>query len=169
MAVELRQLSVCDGRNVYEMLQDIGSDEYGFTNEVNGMTYDEYKQWLVKQDAYSRAEKLPPGWIPQTTYFLFVDEQPVGIACIRHHSSEELEKSGVGNFGYAIARAYRGQGYGNLLFEKVLPQCKALGYTKIKSFVYIENAASNRVFVRHQATLLGIYHGEKNIYETFVP
>ena len=109
---------------------------------------------------------LPENFIPQTTYFLYVDGQPVGIARIRHYSSDYLEKQGVGNFGYGIAKPYRGKGYGNVLFANVLTKCKALGYSKIKSFVSIENIASNKVFIKNSAKFLGTFNGVKNIYET---
>ena len=168
MEFELKQLSVDGGIDEYRMLQEIGSSEYGFTNEVNGMSYEAYKKWLIWQDDYAKARNLPENYIPQTTYFLYADALPVGIARIRHHSSDFLEKQGAGNFGYGIARPYRGKGYGNALFVHVLAACKALGYTKIKSFVHIENVASNSVFMKNGAKLVGTFHGIKNIYETII-
>ena len=166
---EFRQLSIDNGRDEYAMLQQIESNECGFTNEVKGMSFDEFKEWLVQQENYANARNLPQDFIPQTTYFLYVDMQPVGIARIRHHSSDFLEKQGVGNFGYGIAKPYRGKGYGNVLFANVLSKCRTHGYTKIKSFVYIENAASNRIFIKHGAKLLGTFNGVQNIYETAIP
>ena len=168
MKIEFRQLSIDCGMDEYLMLQGIGSDEYGFTNEVNGMSFDEYKQWLIQQDDYSKARNLPEHFIPQTTYFLYVNARPVGLARIGHDSSDELEKRGVGNFGYGIAKPYRGKGYGNALFAHVKAACKELGYAKIKSFVHIENAASNRVLLKNGAKQIGIYNGEKIIYETII-
>ena len=37
---ELRKLSVNDGMDVYQMLQDIPLDENGLQNKVNGMTFE---------------------------------------------------------------------------------------------------------------------------------
>jgi len=168
MEFSLRQLSIEKGIDEYSMLQEIEANEYGFTNEVNGMLFDEYKEWLVRQDDYSKARNLPENYIPQTTYFLYVDEQPVGIARIRHYSSDFLEGQGVGNFGYGIAKPHRGKGYGDVLFMHVLSACKTLGYAKVKSFVHIDNAASNRVFIKNGAKWLGTLNGIKNIYETTI-
>ena len=42
------------------------------------------------------------------------------------------------------------------------------GYTKIKSFVHIENVASNKIFMKNGAKLLGVFHDSKNIYETTI-
>ena len=169
MAFEFRQLSIENGMDEYAMLQQIESDEYGFTNEVKGMSFHEFQKWLMQQEDYANACNLPENYIPQTTYFLYVDRQPVGIARIRHDSSDFLEKQGVGNFGYGVAKPYRGKGYGHVLFANVLSKCRAHGYTKIKSFVSIENAASNRVFIKNGAKLLGVFYGVKNIYETAIP
>ena len=168
MKIELKKLAVDDGLDVYEMLQEIDRDEYGFTNEVKDMSLDEYKQWLIREDDYSKERNLPENWIPQTTYILYVDTQPVGIARIRHHSSDLLEKMGVGNFGYGIAKPYRGKGYGNVLFQLAMQKCKHHGYDKIKSFVHIDNAASNKVFVSNGAKFLGVLNGEKNMYEIII-
>jgi hypothetical protein len=49
MDIELKQLSLDLGGNVYDMLQEIDKIEYGFTNEVKGMTFYEYKKWLKKK------------------------------------------------------------------------------------------------------------------------
>ncbi len=168
MSIELRQLSKENGLAEYDMLQDIDANEYGFTNEVKGMTFEEYKEWLVNQDDYSKARNLPENFIPQTTYFLYVDDQPVGIARIRHSSADFLEKQGVGNFGYGIAKSHRGKGYGDILFKKVMEKCKLHGYSKVKSFVHVDNIASNKVFIRNGAVHLGVLNGIKNIYETVI-
>jgi len=168
MEIELKQLSIRNGEAEYNMLQKIDKSEYGFTNEVNGMSFSEYEKWLMQEDDFSRAQNLPENWIPQTTYFLYVDGEPVGIARIRHYSSVFLEAQGVGNFGYGIAKPYRGKGYGNMLFALVLKACKVLGYDKIKSFVHMDNDASNKIFIKNGANLIGIFEGVKNIYETTI-
>jgi predicted acetyltransferase len=168
MELNLRQLSISDGIDVYNMLQEIDENEYGFTNEVKGMSFDDYKKWLVQENDYSKGQNLPDRWIPQTTYFLYAGEQPVGIARVRHYSCDLLEKQGVGNFGYAIAKPYRGKGYGNALLLYVLKKCKLHGYKKIKSFIDIDNVASNKVFIRNGSKLIGVFNGKKNIYETTI-
>ncbi|WP_425756725.1 GNAT family N-acetyltransferase [Ihubacter sp. rT4E-8] len=168
MEIELRQLSLENNDAEYNMLQDIGANENGFTNEVNGMSFEQYKEWLVQENNYSNSQNLPDNYIPQTTYFLYVDNVPVGIARIRHYSAEFLEKQGVGNFGYGIAKSQRGKGYGNALFIRVLEKCKILGYKKTKSFVHIDNVASNKVFVNNGAILLEVFGGTKNVYETVI-
>lgn len=136
MNIELRQLSIENDIAEYNKLQDIGANENGFTNEVNGMSFEQYKEWLIQQDDYSKSQNLPENFIPQTTYFLYVDNQPIGVARIRH-----------------------------VLFVNVLAKCRLLGYSKTKSFVHVDNIASNKVFIKNGAVLLGVLNGTKNIYE----
>ncbi|MDD3243018.1 MAG: GNAT family N-acetyltransferase [Eubacteriales bacterium] len=164
--VELRQLTPQNGMAEYAMLQDMDAVENGFSNEVKGMSFQAYQQWLLLQDGYSRGENLPENFIPQTVYFLYIDGLPVGMARIRHRSSALLESQGVGNFGYGIAKSFRGKGYGNALFVQVLKKCSALGYTRIRSFVAVDNTASNRIFQNNGAIFLGVWNGTRNIYET---
>lgn len=104
MKIEIRQLSLENDHAEYDMLQDIGANENGFTNEVNVTSFEQYKVWLTQEDDYSKSKNLPDNYIPQTTYFLYVDNMPVGIARIRHYSADFLEKQDVGNFGYGIAK-----------------------------------------------------------------
>ena len=77
---ELRKLSVNDGMDVYQMLQDIPLDENGLQNKVNGMTFEEYKDWLIKKQQESEMDGIVDGWkVPSTTYWLYADGVPVGF------------------------------------------------------------------------------------------
>ena len=64
----LQQISTQDGLNGYELLQRIGEMENDFTNPIHGKSYEEYKEWLVQQDAWSREEQLPKGYVGQTCF-----------------------------------------------------------------------------------------------------
>lgn len=168
MKVCLSQLSFDNGAAEYEMLQSIDKEENGFTNAVNGMSYDEYRSWLLQQEDYSKAINLPENYIPQTTFFLYINDVPVGLARIRHYSSPILEKKGVGAFGYGIAREHRGKGYGSILYREIMKKCCDMGYDRVRSFVHQDNIASNRVFVKNGARLTGLLDDGsiiKNIYE----
>ena len=127
--IELKQIDIDMGKLEYEMLQDILEIENGFTNPAYGLSFDEYKEWLITIDNHSKGLKLPGGWIPYTTYILYVNNVPVGYGRIRHSSSEYLETVvGVGNLGCGISKSYRGNGYGNFLFKELLKKCKDFGY-----------------------------------------
>ena len=47
--IELRRLSPNDGNDIYELLQLIPKDENGLINKANGLSFEEYKQFLGKK------------------------------------------------------------------------------------------------------------------------
>ena len=78
MKIELKQLNINMAEQEYEMLQGILDIENGFTNPAYNLSYKKYKKWLQEVDNHSQGIDLPTGWIPYTTYFLYVDDIPVG-------------------------------------------------------------------------------------------
>jgi len=155
MNFELRKLSVGDGRDVYDMLQAIPADENGFMNGVNGMTYDEYRAWLVRSDEDSKMTGIVDGWkVPQSTFWLYADGRPVGVGKIRHFLTDALRKEG-GNIGYAVAPAERNRGYGKILLAELLKEAKRLGIGRALVTVKIGNDASLRVALANGGVVEG--------------
>lgn len=164
MKIELKQLSIKMGQEEYDMLQGIIDGENGFSNPAYKLSENGYKKWLEKENNYSKGKELPEGWIPATTYFLYIDEIPVGYGRIRHSSSEYLENVvGAGNLGYAISKQYRGKGYGDLLFKELLSKCKEFGYSEIKLFPYKENEATVRIMLKNGGEIIGDFKETKHI------
>ena len=56
--LELKKLSVDDGFDVYKMLQEIPSEENGLLNKANGLTFDEYKEWLIAKQRDAEQKEL---------------------------------------------------------------------------------------------------------------
>lgn len=142
--ITLRQLSVDDGEDVYQMLQRIGKEENEFTNEVNGMSFREYKDWLVKQNNWSLGLELDPGYVVQTTYWLFAGTTPVGYGKIRNELTEHSRIRG-GNIGYAIDPLYRGKGYGTSLMTALIRTAKEKNISERLATVQKYNYTSKRV------------------------
>ncbi|MBQ3762713.1 MAG: GNAT family N-acetyltransferase [Clostridia bacterium] len=140
--IELRQLTPYDGRDVYDMLQTMPRDENGLINNVCGMSFDEYKSWLIKKQAESEQTGLVDGWkVPSTTYWLCVDGAPVGFGNVRRFLTEALRKTG-GNIGYGIAPAQRGKGYGKLLLKLLLQKAREVGIEKALLTIRADNLPS---------------------------
>ena len=145
MTVELRRLSVNDGKDVYGMLQEIPENENGFMNPVHGCTYEEYRKWLVRSDAFSRATELQDGWkVPTGTYWLYADGRPVGVGKIRHFLTDKLREEG-GNVGYAVRPSERNKGYGTALLKELILEAGKLNIEKILLTVQNGNEASLKV------------------------
>lgn len=147
--VELRPLSLSDGREVYDMLQEMPADEQGYVNAVNGMSYEEYQAWLAREEANARKTGIEDGWkVPQSTYWLYVNGQPVGQGKIRHFLTDALREAG-GNIGYAIRPSERQKGYGSLLLSKLRQEAARMGMEKALVTVHNTNPASICVALRN--------------------
>lgn len=126
--IRLVKLSPDDGMKHYSILQSISADEGGFTNTAYGLSFEGFKVWLKQQDAWSREENLPVGYVRQTWYWLMIDDVVVGCGKIRQSLTEQSSIKG-GTIGYAIAPLFRGQGYGNLILSLLLEKANELCVT----------------------------------------
>ena len=142
--LKLQQLFLSDGKDIYDMLQRIGSSENAFNNEVNGMSYEQYQEWLIKMNAWSRGEQLPDGYVKQWSYWLMDCDKPVGYGKLRERATEASKKFG-GNIGYAIDPLHRGKGYGNQLFKLLLLEAKNKQIREVYSTVEKFNYSSKKV------------------------
>ena len=143
--IELRKLSINDGVDVYNLLQDIPLDENGYRNSANGLTYDEYKEWLIKHDNNANQVGLLDGWrVSQTTFFLYVNGIPVGIGSVRHFLTDALREVG-GHIGYCISPKYRHKGYGKEILKRLIVEARKLGIKDILVTTNLDNYASQKV------------------------
>ncbi len=149
----LKQLSVNDGEDVYQMLQRIGSDENEFKNTAHGLSYEEFRKWLIEQNDWAEGRNLPEGYVPQTIYWLYDQEKPVGIGKIRHALNENSRKIG-GNIGYAIDPLYRGHGYATVLLRELLKRAHEMCLPEILLSVEKYNPSSKRVIEKNGGKLI---------------
>lgn len=142
---ELKRLSIDDGFDIYDLLQDIPQDENGFYNSGHGITKEEFKNWLIKKHNDSIQEGLVDGWkVLSTTFFLYYNKTPVGMANLRHFLTPALLSAG-GHIGYAISPKYRFRGFGKELLKLTLIEAKKLNIDKVLITTNISNFASQKV------------------------
>ena len=142
---KLKKISAEDGRDIYDMLQTMPKDENGLINNANGLSYEEFKSWLAAKQKESEQTGLVDGWkVPSTTYWLYVDDIPVGFGNLRHFLTEALSKAG-GHIGYGIAPQYRGKGYGKELLSLLLMEAKKINLDKVLITIHTDNIASQKV------------------------
>ncbi len=157
--VELRELSINDGKNIYNMLQDIKREENGFHNEAKGLKYSEFEVYLKSNKRMAKGKDLPEGYVPQTLYWLFVEENPVGMAKLRHYLNESLREKG-GHAAYAIRKSERGQGYGKLILRELIEKAKEKDIRELLLTCDEDNMASRRVIEINGGKLDKIKDGE---------
>lgn len=162
--VYLKKLSKTDGPEIYNMLQEIDANDNGFYNKACGMNFEDYKIWISKEHAVDNGE-LESWMVPQTSFWMYDDDTPVGYGRIRHYLNENLERTG-GHIGYAVRKSERGQGYGNKILELLIEECKALGIDKIQIAANNDNILSNKVILKNGGILFRESDG-KNFYYIF--
>lgn len=144
---ELRPLSPDDGRDVYDMLQEIPEDENGFINHFHGIPFDEYRVRLAAAYAESKQVGIVDGWkVPQTIFWFYADGKPAGMCKLRHFLTEQLLLSG-GHIGYAIRPSMRGMGLGTKQLKLVLNEAKRLGIDRVLVTTNPDNVISQRVIL----------------------
>ena len=145
MVIELKRLSCNDGIEIYNMLQEIPKEENGLQNKANGLTFEEFKEWLIIKQAESEQEGIVDGWkVPSTTYWLYVDGVPVGYGNVRKFLTDALRQAG-GHIGYGIAPSFRGKGYGKELLRLLLIGAHKEKIDKILITIHKDNLASQAV------------------------
>ncbi|MRN55124.1 GNAT family N-acetyltransferase [Paenibacillus monticola] len=121
--IELRPANENDGRDIYEMIVEIGPGENGYVNSGFDIDYAHFPSFIRERMDMAEGVNLSAHYVPQTTYWLLIDSKPVGIGKLRHFLNESLSKSG-GHIGYAIRPSERGKGYGSLILSELIKAAK---------------------------------------------
>lgn len=153
----LKQLTIQDGRPEYALLQRTPS-ENGFMNDAYGIEYEAFPAWLQMCVDSAQGKNLSEGYVPQTTYWFYVDGQPVGRAKLRRTLTDALLAQG-GHIGYGIAPECRGKGYATQLLRLVLQEARTQGIERALVTVDEDNTASRRVAEKCGGVLEDIRQG----------
>ncbi|WP_396021433.1 MULTISPECIES: GNAT family N-acetyltransferase [unclassified Bacillus cereus group] len=97
----------------------------------------------------AEGKNLPPGWAPDTTYWLVTtDQKIVGAVNIRHGLTEHLFHAS-GHIGYGIRPSARQKGYAKKLLTLSLEKLKELGVTKALIVCDEWNIASEKTILHN--------------------
>ena len=160
----LKEANLEDAEEEYNFIKQLPEDENGFVNTDFGCTYEEFvKNVIPKYINNSKGIDLPPGYVPDTKFFLWNDEKIIGLFKLRHYLNEYLKNS-FGHIGFGIKKEYRGKGYATeglrLAIEKawtIIPE------DEIYMSVDKDNPASIKVQLKNGAY---IHHEDEKQYYT---
>lgn len=152
MKVELKELSVTDGQDIYEMIIEMGLGENGFTNSFPTSSYGEFAASLPRFVEIARETNLPEHYVPQTIYWLIIDDKPVAYGKLRHHLNQKLLEFG-GHVGYIVRPSERGKGYGKLFLSELIKSAKSKGIYQILITCDEDNKRSRRVIESNNGQL----------------
>ncbi len=124
--IYLKKVNLDDAEKEYLFICDVPYDENGFINDFHGISHDEFVSSAVKQMIDSAdGIGLPEGYVPETFYFLWDNDEIVGLFRFRHFLCESL-RLGAGHLGYFIKKEFRGKGYGKEGLRQILQIIKHL-------------------------------------------
>lgn len=150
--IELRELAVEDGHDVFEMVKELGAPGNGFENSLFSGSFEEFQGNLINNAKMSKAIDLEPQYVPQTIYWLYIDGRPVGYGKLRHYLNENLLNGG-GHIGYAIRPTERQKGYATTLLKELLTKAKEKGLDQVLVTCYESNVASRKVIEANNGQL----------------
>lgn len=154
MAIYLKRVSDTDksDRRLYEMLQQIESNENGFHNSGYGLTWEQFPAYIEKLLKNISAPDLAKGLVPQTVWWLFDGEEVVGYAKMRHFLTDRLRLDG-GHIGYGIRKDRRRQGYGREILRLTLQEIKKIGVTRALLTCHTDNLGSQKIIEANHGRL----------------
>jgi len=119
VSLKLKPVSWETDFSVWKMLQEIGEGENGFQNDAYGKTPSEFCLYLKQLIQWSNGENLKYHLRRQSTYYLYCNDEPVGVGKLRVYRSSNVRYK-EGDLCYSIRPGFRRKGFGKRLLEKLL-------------------------------------------------
>ena len=137
-------------------VRNMPEDENGLTNAYHGISREDYGRiTLPAMRRFAEGRDLPAGYVPETFFFLWKDDEIIGQFRIRHHLCESL-RAGAGHIGYFIAKPFRGQGFGTEGLRLTLEEAgRIVPEEEIYLRVNLDNPASLHVMLNNGGRIVG--------------
>ena len=155
----LKELDLNMGKDVYDMYQDIPAKESGSTNDCFGLNFDEFPKYLEKE-INRKNNKVTYDDTPTITYIMYVDNNPVGLICLRTELDDNWMKWS-GNFYYRVRLSERHKGYGTKMLELALEEFRKLGFEEVYGQSSAGNIGSAKVIENNGGILLNENNGTR--------
>lgn len=124
----LRELKLDEPEEIYELIEEVNGEEAGFT--LDKVSAKDFPEFLKKRHDEARGIDLKPGRVPQTIYWFYFEDKPVGIIKVRRTLTDHLLKRG-GNIGYYIRKNSRRTGCGRKMLDLCLEMLRNEGMERI--------------------------------------
>jgi len=98
------------------------------------------------------AGEVPAAQVPDTQYWMIVDDVYVGRITLRHWLDAELEELG-GHVGYEVRPGFRRRGFASSALAQVLPRARARGLTRVLLTCDATNLGSIGAIERNRGVL----------------
>ena len=123
--IYLKKANLEDSKKEYELAQKIPAQENGYENKAHGVSFEVFVKTIIPMWINSDKGIGLNGLVPETRYFLWVDDTPVGIFKLRHYLNDWL-RDHAGHVGYGVAQEYRGHGYASEGLRLIIEEARKL-------------------------------------------
>ncbi|MNO22111.1 Acetyltransferase (GNAT) family protein [compost metagenome] len=158
MKIDIKALTESDDQYIFEMIEEIGLGENGFTTSFTNHDYEEFKNSLPRLIEISKGINLPDGYVQQTIYWMYINDRPVAYGKLRHKLKDNLLEYG-GHVGYIVRPSERGKGYGKLFLSELIRSAKSIGIEELLITCDETNLRSRRVIESNNGVLERINEG----------
>lgn len=158
MKVELKALSENDDIEIYEMIKEMGLGENGFTSIFPECDFEEFKASLPRLVELSKGINLSEGYVPQTIFWMIVNDKPVAYGKLRHRLNDQLQEYG-GHIGYIVRPSERGKGYGKTFLAELIKVARDIGIVELIITCDETNLRSRKVVESNKGNLEKINNG----------
>ncbi len=156
----VRPANFDDIEKEYLFVRDIPEEENSFINEWHGISREDFEHIaLPAMIDSSHGLNLPDGYVPDTTLFLWDDDEIVGQFRIRHHLCPSLIE-GAGHIGYFIAKPHRNRGCGREGLRLALEYARNI---VPEDEIYLRTDRTNHASLRVMLANGGYIHHEDDI------
>lgn len=145
--LELRPLRADDERSFLEALAEFRAESPPFDFALGYVDEEPFERYVHRQEAWSRGEELPSGYVSGGFFVGVVDGVIVGRVSIRYQLNEFLAKIG-GHIGYGVRRSQRRRGYASRMLQLALPICRAHKIERALVTCDVDNIGSRAVIER---------------------
>lgn len=120
-------------------IEELGNEErYPFTLDLD---FNNFEELITQLNNFSLGKNLPPGAVPNTTFWLVDDNEIIGVTNLRHYLNKRIKHCG-GHIGLGIRPSVRGKGLGKLLMQLSIEHLFNLGVKPIHIHCYKNNTSS---------------------------
>jgi predicted acetyltransferase len=158
MKVILQELKPQVTQVLFDMILEIDAGENGFVNSLKANDHDEFMKLLIKNYEYSKGINLPNNIVPQTIYWLYIDNKPVGYGKLRDYLNDQLKDHG-GHIGYTIRPSERAKGYGKFILRELIKEAKLKNIEEVLLTCNESNIPSRRVIEHNKGQLIQNLNG----------
>ena len=145
-----------DREKEWIFVREMPEDENGLINSWHDVSREEFEnKALPSMLKFADGKGLPEGYVPETFFFLWKDDEIVGQFRIRHYLCESL-RTGAGHIGYFIAKPFRGRGFGTEGLRLTLEEARCIvPEDEIYLRVNMDNPASLHVMLNNGGHVVG--------------